>query len=79
MVGKQLDLNKISMAAILHGVLASFVANEPKLIIRGGNHYNSKQDESFEYADSGIRGNVHASMNNRARKTTVSVKEILID
>ena len=71
MVAKQLDLNKISMAAISYGVLAS--------IILGENHYNSKHVESFEYADGGIRGNVHASMNNRTYKTTVSVKEILID
>lgn len=67
------------MAAISIGVLASFVANEPKSIIRGENHYNSKHVESFQYAHGGIRGNVHASMNNRTYKTTVSVTEILID
>jgi len=79
MVAKKLDLNKSSMAAMSISALASFFADEPKLINRGENHYNSKHVESFEYADSVMRGNVHASMKNRRYKTTVSVKKLLID
>ena len=56
-----------------------FFADETISINRGENHYNSKHVECFEYADGVMRGNVHASMKNRTYKTTVSVKNLLID
>ena len=61
------------------GGLEPFFGNEPKSIIRGENQYNSKHVASFEYAVGVMRVTVYVSMNSRTYKSTVSVKEVMID
>ena len=60
------------MAALTIASLVSFFAEEKRSRTRGKNHYRSDHIEIFAYADSVMRGTVHASRKKKSSKIIVS-------
>ena len=60
------------MASLSIAALSSFFAGEQKSITRGENHYRSGHIDKLCYSQGVLRGQVHASMKNKAYKVTVS-------
>ena len=60
------------MAPLSIAALSSFFSGEQKSITRGENHYRSGHIDNFCYSQGVLRGQIHASMKNKAYKVTVS-------
>lgn len=60
------------MASLSIASLVSFFDGEEKSIDRGENHVKSDHMEAFSYSAGVLRGEIHASMKQKAYKVTVS-------
>ena len=60
------------MTSLCVALLLPFFSEETKSIKKGENHYKSEHVEAFTYQQGVLRGEVHASMNKKVYKVTVS-------